>query len=64
MSDNEDSPKAKGASKDKDNEIMTETSPGEAFVIFIEMNTLSNKLKLLNYEDGYLLKWKMKPISR
>lgn len=45
-------------------EIPTEASPGEAYVIFIDMNTLSNKLKLLNYENEYLLKWKMKPISK
>lgn len=45
-------------------EIPTEASPGEAYLIFIDMNTLSNKLKLLNYEDEYLLKWKMKPLSK
>lgn len=58
---------SKEPSRDKDEfnaEIATEASPGEAFVIFIDMNTLSNKLKLLNYENEYLLKWKMKPISK
>ena len=45
-------------------EIPIEASPGEAYLIFIDMNTLSNKLKLLNYEDEYLLKWKMKPLSK
>lgn len=47
-----------------DSSIPTESSPGEAYMIFIDMNTLSNKLKLLNYEDEYLLKWKMKPLSK
>jgi hypothetical protein len=72
MSDNEEAAAAaatsgkdkRRASKDVLAEIPTETSPGEAYVVFIEMNTLSNKLKLLNYEDEYLLKWKMKPISK
>lgn len=65
MSDSEDNnkPTSKQAPKD-DGEIPTEVSPGEAYMIFIEMNNLSNKLKLLNYEDEYLLKWKMKPLSR
>ena len=54
----------KEPSKEEYNDIPTEVSPGEAYVIFIEMNTLSNKLKLLNYENEYLLKWKMKPISK
>ena len=47
-----------------DGEIALEASPGEAYVIYIEMNNLSNKLKLLNYEDEYLIRWKMKPLSR
>jgi hypothetical protein len=45
-------------------ESQVESSPGEAYMIFIDMNTLSNKLKLLNYEDEYLLRWKMKPLSK
>jgi hypothetical protein len=45
-------------------EITLEQSPGQAYVIFIEMNNLANKLKLLNYEDEYLIKWKMKPLSK
>lgn len=68
MSDNEDngatSKRRSSVNKEELGEIPTETSPGEAFVIFIDMNTLANKLKLLNYEDEYLLKWKMKPISK
>lgn len=52
------------STKDDIGEIPIEASPGEAFVIFVDMNTLSNKLKLLNYEDEYLTKWKMKPISK
>ncbi len=66
MSDNEDNNQTlKGKNKDANNsEISSDVSPGEAFVIFIEMNNLSNKLKLLNYEDEYLLKWKMKPLSK
>jgi hypothetical protein len=65
MSDNEDTKTTttRRASV-KDTEIQSESSPGNAYVPFIEMNTLSNKLKLLNYEDEYLLRWKMKPLSR
>lgn len=63
MSDDEN-PKARKSNKEETGEIPTEVSPGEAYVIFIEMNNLSNKLKLLNYEDEYLIKWKMKPLSR
>ncbi len=63
MSD-EDNHNNKTMSRTKESDIPTETSPGEAYVIFIEMNTLSNKLKLLNYEDEYLLRWKMKPLSK
>jgi hypothetical protein len=70
MSDNENGNKKPGhkiATKDTNtnqNEIAQDISPGEAYVVFIEMNNLSNKLKLLDYEDEYLLKWKMKPLSR
>lgn len=66
MSDSEDynNKTTKGSSKQADSEIPTDASPGEAFVIFIEMNNLSNKLKLLNYEDEYLIRWKMKPLSK
>ena len=63
MSD-DDNNKTAGRGGAKDYDIPTETSPGEAYIIFIEMNTLSNKLKLLNYEDEYLLRWKMKPLSK
>lgn len=65
MSDNEENNNTtvKKRANDADDAPM-ETSPGEAYVIFIEMYNLSNKLKLLNYEDEYLLKWKMKPLSR
>ncbi len=64
MSDEDNHKPNKASSKHNDAEIPSETSPGEAYVIFIEMNTLSNKLKLLNYEDEYLLRWKMKPLSK
>ena len=68
MSDNDEpAVTTKGAStRDREDlgDIPTESSPGEAFVIFIDMNTLSNKLKLLDYENEYLIKWKMKPISK
>ena len=66
MSDEEDQQRVK-TSKGREKEssdIPTEASPGEAYLIFIEMNNLSNKLKLLNYEDEYVIKWRMKPISR
>ena len=64
MSDNEENSTTLKKKSNETGDIPTETSPGEAYVIFIEMNNLSNKLKLLNYEDEYLLKWKMKPLSR
>ncbi len=64
MSDNEENNVRKSRAKDTENEIASDVSPGEAYIIFIDMNGLLNKLKLLNYEDEYLLKWKMKPLSR
>ena len=46
MSDDEDNNnKTTKGSNNKDSEIPTESSPGEAYMIFIDMNTLSNKLK-------------------
>ena len=35
-----------------------------AFQVFVDMANLHNKLKLLNYDDEYVAKWRMKPISR
>jgi hypothetical protein len=68
MSDDEN-PKSRpsrdrGGDGDNGGELAIESSPGEAYMIFIEMNNLANKLKLLNYEDEYLIKWKMKPLSK
>jgi hypothetical protein len=72
MSDNEN-PRSRpskdrgGGGGDAENnggDLAIETSPGEAYMIYIEMNNLANKLKLLNYEDDYLIKWKMKPLSK
>lgn len=42
----------------------SEVSPGAGFQVFVDMANLQNKLKLLNYDDDYVLKWRMKPISR
>lgn len=67
MSDDEHEPQThsrRRGSRDVQESVQVESSPGEAYMIFIDMNTLSNKLKLLNYEDEYLLKWKMKPLSK
>lgn len=50
--------------KNESSDIQIDKSPGEAYVIFIEMNNLLNKLKLLDYEDEYLIRWKMKSLSR
>ena len=41
-----------------------DVSPGAGFQVFVDMANLQNKLKLLNYDDEYVLKWRMKPISR
>jgi len=41
-----------------------DVSPGAGFQVFVEMANLYNKLKLLNYDDEYVIKWRMKPISR
>lgn len=41
-----------------------DVSPGASFQVFVDMSNLYNKLKLLNYDDEYVLKWRMKPISR
>ena len=61
MSDNEnEKPSKNGVDAGGDDDV----SPGLAYVPFIEMEALANKLKLLNYESEYLLKWRMKPLSR
>ncbi|CAF0846864.1 unnamed protein product [Rotaria sordida] len=41
-----------------------DVSPGAGFQVFVDMANLHNKLKLLNYDDEYVLKWRMKPLSR
>ena len=41
-----------------------DVSPGAGYQVFVDMNNLQNKLKLLNYDDDYVSKWRMKPISR
>ncbi|CAF4163529.1 unnamed protein product [Rotaria magnacalcarata] len=41
-----------------------DVSPGAGFQVFVDMANLHNKLKLLNYDDEYVMKWRMKPISR
>ncbi|CAF3563071.1 unnamed protein product [Rotaria sp. Silwood1] len=41
-----------------------DVSPGAGFQVFVDMANLYNKLKLLNYDDDYVMKWRMKPISR
>ncbi|UJR20335.1 hypothetical protein I4U23_023466 [Adineta vaga] len=41
-----------------------DVSPGAGFQVFVDMANLHNKLKLLNYDDEYVVKWRMKPISR
>jgi len=41
-----------------------DVSPGAGFQVFVDMANLHNKLKLLNYDDDYVMKWRMKPISR
>jgi hypothetical protein len=63
MSDTEnDRKKVNGGGGDEDND--NDVSPGAAYLPFIEMEALSNKLKLLDYEGEYLLKWRMKPLSK
>ena len=41
-----------------------DVSPGAGFQVFVDMANLHNKLKLLNYDDEYVMKWRMKSISR
>ncbi|CAF0809630.1 unnamed protein product [Didymodactylos carnosus] len=43
---------------------LPDESPGANFQVFVDMQNLYNKLKLLNYDDEYVLKWRMKPISK
>ena len=50
--------------KDSASNEVFDVSPGAGFQVFVEMANLHNKLKLLNYDDEYVLKWRMKPISR
>ena len=40
-----------------------DVSPGASFQVFVDMANLQNKLKLLNYDDEYVIKWRMKPIE-
>lgn len=60
MSDTENDRRRVNGDDDNDADV----SPGAAFLPFIEMEALSNKLKLLDYEAEYLLKWRMKPLSK
>ena len=64
MSDNENEKTTKSLAGGGDTGGDDDISPGLAYVPFIEMEALTNKLKLLNYESEYLLKWRMKPLSR
>ena len=52
-----------GDEGNKGNEV-PDVSPGAGFQIFVDMANLHNKLKLLHYDDDYVIKWRMKPISR
>jgi hypothetical protein len=63
MSDNESDSKFK-TTNNNDQQNLDEVSPGAAYLSFVEMETLSNKLKLLNYEGEYLIRWRMKPLSK
>ena len=51
-------------SGDEENGVRDEEGPGMAYQPFVIMEELSDKLKLLNYEQGYCLKLGRKPISR
>jgi hypothetical protein len=62
MSDNEG--ESKFRTQDGSGQEGEEVSPGAAYMPFVEMETLSNKLKLLNYEGEYLIRWRMKPLSK
>jgi len=48
----------------KGTEVAPDVSPGAGFQVFVDMANFYNKLKLLNYDDEYVMKWRMKPISR
>jgi estrogen-related receptor beta like 1 len=56
----DDAAAAKGATATE----LPDVSPGAGFQVFVDMANLHNKLKLLNYDDEYIMKWRMKPISR
>ncbi|CAF1331947.1 unnamed protein product [Didymodactylos carnosus] len=43
---------------------VSDESPGANFQIFVDMQNLYNKLKLLNYDNEYVSEWRMKPLSR
>ncbi|XP_078590345.1 intraflagellar transport protein 57 homolog [Branchiostoma floridae x Branchiostoma japonicum] len=42
----------------------TEKGPGQAYQVFVVMDDLVDKLKLLQYEDGFIRGWGFKPITR
>ncbi len=39
-------------------------SPLLAYLVFIKMEEITDKLKLLNYEQGFCKRFKMKPVSK
>ncbi len=41
-----------------------EGGPGGAFQVFVDMENLLDKLKLLNYEDSFCRQLSFKPFSR
>ncbi|ESO01572.1 hypothetical protein HELRODRAFT_192188 [Helobdella robusta] len=50
--------------KKKSGDVIYEEGPGAAYQTFVIMEELLDKLKLLNYEDGYCKRLSNKPISR
>jgi len=44
--------------------ISSETGPGQVYAIFLSMESLLDKLKLLNYDKDFVMALKMKPLNR
>ncbi|NWY46791.1 IFT57 protein, partial [Sylvia atricapilla] len=55
---------APGRRGERGDEVPAERGPGAAFHMFVLMEDLLDKLKLLNYEEEALRRHNMRPLSR
>ncbi|NXI79630.1 IFT57 protein, partial [Rhipidura dahli] len=60
----EDGPAGRRGERERSEEGLVERGPGAAFHMFVLMEDLLDKLKLLSYEEEALRRHNMRPLSR